>query len=303
MDSNISSLLATLAQSSAAVVAIVGGFLVSRLVALSSEREGVRRQLAGAKDELKHVRRDYAAAHEYRLSNSLGTFYDWVIDDLVKAGERFDHATLLESIPRGSSVEEMEPYLNELRERVTAAAAVVRGKIQSDDNSRLKFEDLVARGLQVDDRDRHMTELIVDQIASEELPDPPTRGIFGLGFDSPDLRIAGLRDNASRITEMRRLDESIREEQDLQGRLAILEANERRLDEELVKIGRPVGVTSAIIILAVYSLIGILLPVVVMAMNPAKLAGAIVASLVVLFGAGLFAVLAYIFWYARTLDD
>jgi hypothetical protein len=42
------SLLATLAQSSAAVVAIVGGFLVSRLVQLSSEREGLRRQLVRA---------------------------------------------------------------------------------------------------------------------------------------------------------------------------------------------------------------------------------------------------------------
>jgi hypothetical protein len=39
------SLLGTLAQSAASVVATVGGFLVSRLVQLSSEREGLRRQL------------------------------------------------------------------------------------------------------------------------------------------------------------------------------------------------------------------------------------------------------------------
>lgn len=79
------SLLATLAQSSAAVVAIVGGFLVSRLVQLSSEREGLRRQLDRAHDELKHVAASYEAAHGYRLANSRQDFYGWVIDDLIKA--------------------------------------------------------------------------------------------------------------------------------------------------------------------------------------------------------------------------
>lgn len=37
-------LLSTEAQSAAALVAIIGGFLVSRLVSLSSEREGLRRR-------------------------------------------------------------------------------------------------------------------------------------------------------------------------------------------------------------------------------------------------------------------
>lgn len=54
-------LLSSLAQSTAAVVAIVGGFLVSRLVQLSSEREGLRRQLQHTLDELAHVNKAYAA--------------------------------------------------------------------------------------------------------------------------------------------------------------------------------------------------------------------------------------------------
>ena len=84
------SLLGTLAQSSAAVIAIVGGFLVSRLVQLSSEREGLRRQLNRAQDELRHVATSYDEAHEYRLANSWQDLYGWVIDDLIKA----DPATL-----------------------------------------------------------------------------------------------------------------------------------------------------------------------------------------------------------------
>jgi hypothetical protein len=64
------SLLATLAQSSAAIVAIVGGFLVSRLVALSSEREGLRRQLESTRDRLRQVEGLFEEAHAYRFDNS-----------------------------------------------------------------------------------------------------------------------------------------------------------------------------------------------------------------------------------------
>ena len=55
-------LLSTLAQSTAAVVAIVGGFLVSRLVQLSSEKEGLRRRGANAQDELRQVTKLFEAA-------------------------------------------------------------------------------------------------------------------------------------------------------------------------------------------------------------------------------------------------
>lgn len=105
------SLLGTLAQSSAAVVAIVSGFLVSRLVQLSSEREGQRRQLVRAQDELKHATAAYGEAHEYRMANSRKDFYDWVIDDLIKAdSSSLDRdALLVDHIPRGSSADEMAP--------------------------------------------------------------------------------------------------------------------------------------------------------------------------------------------------
>src|SRR5690349_12794494 len=124
---NEGSLLATLAQSAAAVVAIVGGFLVSRLVQLSSEREGLRRQLFRAQDDLKHVADSYSEAHEYRLANSRRDFYHWVIDDLIKAdAATLDRDTLLhDNIPRGSSAEEMAPYLDDLIDEVAQVKATV----------------------------------------------------------------------------------------------------------------------------------------------------------------------------------
>lgn len=61
--------------------------------------------------------------------------------------------------------------------------------------------------------------------------------------------------------------------------------------------------TPAIVILAVYSLLGIVAPVIVLTLHPATLARWESWILVVLFVVGRFAVLGYIFWYARTFDD
>ena len=72
---------------------------------------------------------------------------------------------------------------------------------------------------------------------------------------------------------------------------------------EIDVIGRPAGVASAILILAVYSVLGIVAPVIVMGLGLATLAAWLEWLLVGLFVLGLATVLVYVFWYARTLDD
>lgn len=173
-------LLATLAQSSAAIVAIVGGFLVSRLVALSSEREAVRRQLVSVRDRLKHVREEYDGAHEYRLSNSQSDYFDWVIGDLVKLGvAEIDYDQFMEehSVPRGSDEEEMRPYLVEVHGRVRSAFEAVRPFITTADSPSLDLDALKRRTLTAPKGEQEVYEHVVDYIA-EHLPAP--RGPYGM---------------------------------------------------------------------------------------------------------------------------
>lgn len=293
------SLLATLAQSSAAIVAIVGGFLVSRLVQLSSEREGLRRQLQHVADELTQVAHAYDAAHAYRLINSRRAFFGWVIEDLVKADlSSLDRDDLLgDNIPRGSSEQEMRPYLESIILDVETARERVARYIEPEDHSGLGLEDLRQRGLLVSDPEVDLYEHVVDALADRL----PQRRDY-LGHSGLLLRTPMLPDPVGRSTESRRLDESIRDEGDLRSRKEGLEIVRDRLDEELDRIGRPVGVVSAIVILSVYSLLGIVSPVVVMALGMESLAVWVIWLLVVLFVVGLFAVLGYIYWYTRTLS-
>jgi hypothetical protein len=284
------SLLSTLAQSTAVFVAIVGGFLVSRLVAISSERDGLRRRYKETRDQLKHVTSDFREAHAYRLRNSQNDFRRWVLDELVGvAAESVDREALLtDKIPRGSSRKEMAPYLEDLIERVKQVTDEITAQLERGDTSRLTLDHLEARGLVVRDTDRDIYLEVVDSIA-EQLPRPQSQ--FGLMSDIRPLRIVN---PVTTATELRRLDESIQAEQELHARMRILETEAERLRTEIALAGRPIGVTPAIIILAVYSVVGIVVPVVVLTLHPKTLAGWASWLLVVLFVSGLFAVLAYI---------
>ena len=290
-------LLSTLTQAAAVFVAIVGGFLVSRLVAISSERDGLKRRHKEAGDQQKHVRAAYQEAHEYRLWNSQKDFAGWVLEDVVGVPpESVDREALLNKIPRGSSRDEMAPYLEHLITRVNEVTANVGTHLAAGDTSRLTLDDLEVRGLVVPEEERDLYRNIVDSIAIK-LPRPTPTG-YGLDLTMPQIV------NPTYVAaDMRRLDESITREQELEARMHILETEVERLRSEIALTGRPVGVTPAIVILAVYSLLGIVAPVVVLTVHPATLASWKAWALVALFVVGLFAVLGYIFWYARTFDD
>src|SRR5579884_3627807 len=248
----VESLLSTLAQSSAAIVAIVGGFLVSRLVALSSEREGLRRQLRRTEDQLRHVRASYAEAHAYRLANSQRAFDGWVLDDIIAADpDDLDTDDLLEKIPRGSSREEMAPYLTQLIARVKVARHAIGQYVSRDDTNPLELEDLEERGLEIPDDDADIYERVMRSVSASL----PGRDPLSLALDAPIIRSPVVLS-----TDLRRLDESIRDEQELRARRRLLETDLERLATELVLAGKPVGVIPAVGVLAAVALLGIVIP-------------------------------------------
>lgn len=304
-----SSLLSTLSQSSAAMVAIIGGFLVSKLVAISSEREALKRQLKSARQHLKHIQPAYDDAYRYRLENSKATFMGWIVDELVEAGlSDVDYETLAsDNIPRGSSVEEMLPYAMTMHEHVKEAygkiSPLLKG-VYSDSN--LDLDDLKKRGLKVPEADESIYEDVFHKLKSH-LPEEPAATVMGITLPKPPNLSAGLSLGAIRPAwsheiDARRLDESIREEQSLKEQLVAAESEISRLTYGLAKLGKPDGVTPAVIILSLLSLFGIVFPVIVMAFNPAKLSVALAIALIGTFIVGLVSVLGYIIWYLKKIS-
>jgi len=297
-------LLSTLAQSTAAIVAIIGGFLVSRLVQLSSEKEGLRRRLADAEGELQHVERLYEDAHAYRLENSQAAFFDDVLEDLVKADEDLDLEELINNnIPRGSSRQEMSDYLDSLVDRINTAKAEFKKYMHQGDTVSIDLDDLRERGLTYPDSESEIYEQIGYMLQSVMPKRRVNMGLGGLSLPQFEpLVLPPITSPAVFSVDMRRLDESIREEQQLASRKTILETEVARLVAAIGQIGRPLGVTSAVWILGIYSVLGIVAPVVAMAFFPTAIDAWLTWTLVGMFTAGLALVIIYIYWYAKSLN-
>ena len=69
-------LLATMAQSAAAMVAVIGGFLVSRIITLSVERQSLDRRSRELEEKTAEVEAALCRARERRQAMS----WDWFVD-------------------------------------------------------------------------------------------------------------------------------------------------------------------------------------------------------------------------------
>lgn len=301
------SLLSTLSQSSAAMVAIVGGFLVSKLVAISSEREALKRQLKTARQGLKHIQPAYDEAYRYRLANSKDTFLGWIQDELVNAGlnEVNYEALSAENIPRGSSVEEMLPFAITLHERVKKAYGTISPLLKDAYfDSNLDLDDLKKRGLKISEEDESIYDEVFHKLKSQ-LPEKPVTNLMGMlarASAFSNIPMSAIRPSWSHDIDAHRLDESIREEQDLKEQLVALESEISRLTYDLAKLGKPDGVLPAVFILSSFSLLGIVFPVIVMAFSPTKLSVELAIALIGSFVVGLVSVLGYIVWYLKKIS-
>jgi hypothetical protein len=190
----------------------------------------------------------------------------------------------------------MAPYLEHSIDRVVGVTEEIAARLDPNDTTLVTLADLEARGLVVAEDERQIYGKVVDSLAAE-LPTPvSTFGLMG------GVRMPTIVSPITLSAELRRLDESIQDEQELHGRLRILRAEVTRLRAVMDLAGRPVGVSPAIVILGVYSGVGIVAPVLVLALHPKVLARWQLWTLFVVFIAGLFAVLAYVLWSARTLS-
>jgi len=291
-----STLLSALSQASAVLVAIIGGFLVSRLVAISSEREGIRRLVEAAAGRIGHIEADLKEAHRTRLDRAERYFYEVAVEKLLENPSLDLDALIQERVARGTAEEELKPYAVALRQRVQNAVQAINLKLRKGDTRNLDLEDLVERGLEITDADQDIYEQAFKHRRAF-LPNPPAISILGSRdlLDYTNLASA-LRPGWAIAAEVRHRDEEIRAEADLRTQLRAAVAERDRLDEELARVGKPVGVAAAMWMLGVLSL-GILVPLVMMAFEPKGLD--VLAKIVLLgsFVIGLAAILWYVGWF------
>ncbi|WP_413327104.1 hypothetical protein ACL6ER_09555 [Bacillus inaquosorum] len=110
---DLNGLISTITTSTAALVAIIGGFLVSRVISLSSEQTGIKRRIREIDNDLLAKKELLQNVEDYLLEDDA---IDFLEDNIIKILQR---ETLSEIINQDTnnkrSEEELKPYFNEMQ--------------------------------------------------------------------------------------------------------------------------------------------------------------------------------------------
>jgi hypothetical protein len=283
----------TLAQATAVLVAIIGGFLVSRLVSLSSERGALVHRRSELAERLKLAQEELDNVHSERLAVSKKWFREQNLNDIVNArGEVDIDAVLAEFIPRGSNEEEMRPYAEELAEQTRTAFERISQAFRGSEFPSGDLDHLKERIGDIRDEEDEIYQYVGEILAEERRPQHVrTRRLN---------RLMSTIVSSSDI-EIPRQDARIDKEAELGADVAALSAEIKLIDEQASRFSQPEGVTSGMFVLSFFALVGVVFPMAVMATRPVPDDLVMRRLLVAAFLVGLGALLIYLIIYVKKL--
>ena len=313
-------LLSAITQSAAALIAIVGGLLVSRYVSLHAEQQGARRRA----DDL-HRREAEAVAQFDQAERNLDLYFvDQFLDDDV----------VFESICRqqgGATVDgvlaDKDADADELnRELLTDRLAILQGELVAAravlsreiplTREHIDWLDF-KRGRALEVGHRGAWEWVYDRICEEKSDEAkrleeearketpfgsllrPTSDYSALMFENPEVR--GLRRVVTTQHEIAHVNVLRARVETAYAEVRALQ-QERRLAEGLFEATRqPEGFGLALQVLATLAVLGMGVPVIIMAFVPYSLPAWLRAVVVALFFLGVGLLLRFLFVYAHYL--
>lgn len=320
-------LLSSLAQSSAALVAIVGGLLVSRYVTLHAEQQAAGRRVADLKRRRAEVnaRRESAqtAIDEYRVDGVLDN--ESVFEEITRRSFKPSSDQVLaaaDALDDNLAPDVLERRL-EVLSREIASAVTTLGRLVPESEEQAKWDDFRRQHeLPIGHRgawswvyermseDREETARKA-RLKSERSQRDRFSSLAGLAASQSLLDLPIIRN--PQVTAIRRLANMQQEQSSMQRLLSQRDTAEaearqieqaRRLAEENYQSSRqPEGFTLALQVLTVMAILGIGVPVLVMGNGAQELPGWGRGAVIAAFFVGLALLLRFLFVYANYLSD
>jgi hypothetical protein len=236
---NLDILLTTVITSTAALVAIIGGFLVSRVISIASEQSGVKRKLREINNDIRAKEGLIEKANLYLFEDDLADFVEdrSVIRGLLdgKSLERIVREEEFELL----SIEELRPHFKQLQEILADIL----------DGSEVTLEDLKEKQeLKHPERESWYKQIFkgMDELAEEQ-----SRSYHSWMHAAVDISPPRLN------TEYK---EKKKELGQLEAELIILRAQKEEQERILKDFGNPKYVMSGLIVLAYAAVVGMIYP-------------------------------------------
>lgn len=289
-------LFSTVAQSAAALVAIIGGLLAARLVTLASEREGLHRQRDQLRGEAEIVRAELEPLQAAALAFARRRWRRRVAEQFLR--ERRIPESL--PIPKIASADDVTDWSHELWREIEGLFPRIEEHQRRSPRDRWSIEALRESGFDTRAADLELVDEILDELERERRAAAPrsryaelTGGLAGINPRS--LLPAGT--DYERQEQDRRVDKIA----ELEAEVRALSARADLADRQALLVSAPQSAKLGLWALAAFSVLGILFPIVLLACRPVP-SGPWIRTIVVLaFLAGLSMVVGYIAWQWSTL--
>ena len=288
-------LLSTTAQSTAALVAIVGGFLISRAIAFSSEKSSLSKQLYEIETLLAVAKRDLELATEEVFEGTFKWFTEHYLENVMAergAGARPDDRWMA----RGSTTKDDEKMWSILNRYVREALIAVEGKFVGGSLLPISTAELRSEGIEVPlEAENIYLNVAINVGANRRVLLPDSALLDVVPVEVPLIE--------NQDIFLQRHDQSIVKRDDLSSQVLSYSAQRRILEFDIQRLAQPQGLTSGLLVLGLFGFLGIIFPLTLMAFRPVSDVWYLRLLVLLGFVAGFAGLLVYIYFSFRNLHE
>lgn len=257
MDLNI--LISTIVTATAALVAIIGGFLVSRVITMVSERKGIERRVRELENDLSAKRKMYEKAEQVLLDEDAEDFVRDNLEELISKERNIDEIIQNDTY-NYRSIEELQPYLEEIDHIIGEVKEMISGYYREDVAN--DFESFIrSEAIEVDYKQKMELYEKVYYLLKDSLPKKPVNPLmsdFSSPFDPIAIR-ANLIPTVVPVSHQAYRDKE-KNRDTLKDEVTILTLQLGEQQKILDDYAKPRGFWGGIIVLIYASLVGVAYP-------------------------------------------
>lgn len=251
---DLSLLISTIITSTAALVAIIGGFLVSRVITLSGEKNSIQKKIREIDKELNIKKEMLESAKQVVEEEDIDDFVQHYAEDIL-----FNKKSLEDILEEEQSINLNRDVIESTIDRILEISQFIKDKIKStDDNYVLPtdFNEFIRDNkIKIDeDRDRSWYELIYDIILRHIPQKQPgilnvdvLSSISDIGYFKP---ILSSQEYNANVRKVKQLEEDIK----------VLEALMNAEQDMLMGYGKISGLWGGLAVLIYACIVGIIIP-------------------------------------------
>jgi hypothetical protein len=294
-------LLSTIVQSSAAFVAIVAGFIISRLLALSSERSGIQARIRDLELQVSIKTENIDSLEKSLLTWDAEDFLEDsdVVDKIIESKGQISLTDAMKLVTYlNRSEDELRPYWEDAIKVTKEAFHLIEENLTEFLVESENFEVLLKNlGVNISSYRLKIYRQIFGFYLSEY---EKRQNPFGAMMNSianirmPDFRSAS---EANSYETLKRDIENLKRDR------SALDIQVSDLRIQLQQLGQPQGVTLGIIFLFYFSLVGIVVPILLMPFDTDKFTSYHKWAIIIFFVSGLIFFFVYLSKLVRQLVD